>query len=66
MNRSPIETVEEGVRQGYSSVLNLFIRWDRGQLGWSGAGRADHPSLSSSLQNPGSAEDHRDQHSDLG
>ena len=29
-----IETVEEGVLQGYSSVLNLLIRWDHGQLGW--------------------------------
>ena len=30
----PIETVEEGVLQGYSSVLNLLIRWDHGGLGW--------------------------------
>ena len=30
----PIETVEEGVLQGYSSVLNLLIRWDHGHLGW--------------------------------
>ena len=30
----PIETVEEGVLQGYSSVLYLLIRWDHGQLGW--------------------------------
>ena len=30
----PIETVGEGVVQGYSSVLNLLIRWDHGQLGW--------------------------------
>ena len=30
----PIETVEEGVLQGYSSVLNLLIRWDHGDLGW--------------------------------
>ena len=30
----PIDTVEEGVLQGYSSVLNLLIRWDHGQLGW--------------------------------
>ena len=29
----PIETVEEGVLQGYSRVLNLIIRWDHGQLG---------------------------------
>ena len=30
----PIETVEEGVLQGYSTVLNLFIRWERGGLRW--------------------------------
>ena len=30
----PIETVGEGVLQGYSSVLNLLVRWDHGQLGW--------------------------------
>ena len=30
----PIETGEEGVLQGHSSVLNLLIRWDHGQLGW--------------------------------
>ena len=30
----PIETVGEGILQGYSSVLNLLIRWDHGQLGW--------------------------------
>ena len=30
----PIETVEEGVLQGYSEVLNLFIRWENGQLRW--------------------------------
>ena len=30
----PIEIVGEGVLQGYSTVLNLIIRWDHGQLGW--------------------------------
>ena len=30
----PIETVEEGVLQGHSNVLNLFLRWDHGHLGW--------------------------------
>ena len=30
----PIETVEEGVLQGHSSMLNLLIRWDHGHLGW--------------------------------
>ena len=29
-----IEEVEEGVLQGYSAVLNLLIRWERGQLRW--------------------------------
>ena len=29
-----IETVEEGVLQGYSTALNLFIRWEHGELGW--------------------------------
>ena len=30
----PIETVGEGVLQAYSSVLDLLIRWDHGELGW--------------------------------
>ena len=30
----PIETVEEGVLQGYSEVLNLFIRWENSELRW--------------------------------
>jgi hypothetical protein len=30
----PIETVEEGVLQGYSAALDLLIRWDHGGLGW--------------------------------
>ena len=29
-----IETVGDGVLQGYSAVLNLFIRWANGELGW--------------------------------
>ena len=29
-----IETVEEGILQGYSNVLNLFIRWESGELRW--------------------------------
>ena len=29
-----IETVKEGVRQGYSRVLNLSIRWEHGELRW--------------------------------
>ena len=30
----PIETVEEGILQGYSAVLNLYIRWEHGELRW--------------------------------
>ena len=30
----PIETLEEGVHQGYSAMLDLHIRWSRGQLEW--------------------------------
>ena len=30
----PIETLEDGALQAYSPVLDLFIRWDHGQLGW--------------------------------
>lgn len=29
-----IETVEEGVFQGYSAVLNLYVRWEHGELRW--------------------------------
>ena len=29
-----IETVEEGILQGFSAVLNLNIRWERGELRW--------------------------------
>ncbi len=30
----PIEEVSPGVLQGYSPVLNLFLRWDHGELVW--------------------------------
>ena len=30
----PVETVEEGVLQGFSAVLNLYVRWERGELRW--------------------------------
>ena len=30
----PIETVEEGILQGYSEVLNPFIRWKNSELRW--------------------------------
>ena len=29
-----IEEIEEGIFQGYSAVLGLLIRWERGQLRW--------------------------------
>ena len=29
-----VEEVEDGILQGYSIVLGLFIRWDNGQLRW--------------------------------
>ena len=29
-----IEQIKEGVRQGYSAVLDLIVRWDRGRLEW--------------------------------
>ena len=29
-----IDEVADGVLQGYSRVLNLFLRWENGQLGW--------------------------------
>ena len=30
----PIERLADGVLQGYSAVLNLYLRWDAGQLLW--------------------------------
>ena len=30
----PIEEVSDGVLQGYSAVLNLHVRWERGNLRW--------------------------------
>ena len=29
-----IEPVAEGILQGYSAALNLYLRWERGRLGW--------------------------------
>ena len=29
-----VEEVEDQVLQGYSAALNLFIRWERGELRW--------------------------------
>ena len=30
----PIETLEDGVLQGFSAVLNLYVRWEGGELRW--------------------------------
>ncbi len=29
-----IDELQEGVLQGYSVALNLYMRWEHGQLGW--------------------------------
>ena len=29
-----IEELDDGILQGYSAALNLFIRWDHGRLAW--------------------------------
>ena len=29
-----IDELQEGVLQGYSAALNLYLRWEHGQLGW--------------------------------
>ena len=29
-----IEEVEDGILQGYSAALSLFVRWERGELRW--------------------------------
>ena len=38
----PIETVAEGVLQGYSTVLDLFIRWEHGELRWHDPATGQH------------------------
>ncbi len=30
----PIATLEDGALEGYSPALNIFIRWERGELRW--------------------------------
>lgn len=30
----PIDELDDDVLQGYSPVLNLHLRWERGRLGW--------------------------------
>ena len=48
--RVPIETLDNGVMQGYSNVLNLFIRWEHGQLMWHDPGTGQHIVRYSDLQ----------------
>ena len=38
----PIETVAEGVLQGYSAVLDLFILWEHGELRWHDPATGQH------------------------
>ena len=47
----PIETLEDGSLQGYSAVLDLFIRWDHGELGWHDPETGRHILRYSDLQN---------------
>ena len=30
----PIERIDEHTLQGYSHVLNLYLRWEQVELGW--------------------------------
>lgn len=30
----PVERIDADTLQGYSAVLNLYLRWERGELGW--------------------------------
>ena len=30
----PIEELPDGILQGYSAILNLNLRWEKGQLSW--------------------------------
>jgi hypothetical protein len=30
----PIEMIDRGTHQGYSTALNLYLRWEQGRLGW--------------------------------
>ena len=38
----PIEEVADGVLQGYSQVLNLYLRWENGQLRWHDPATGQH------------------------
>ena len=37
-----IEEVTEGILQGYSAVLDLIIRWERGELRWHDLQTGEH------------------------
>ena len=45
-----IETVEDGILQGYSSALNLHIQWKNGELGWHDPETGQHILTYSDLQ----------------
>ena len=38
----PIETLGEGILQGYSPVLNLYIRWENAELKWHDPATGQH------------------------
>lgn len=38
----PIEQIDSETHQGYSTVLNLHLRWERGQLGWYDPATGEH------------------------
>ena len=52
----PIETVEDGILQGYSSVLNLLIRWEHGELRWHDSETGQHIIRYSDLQDRAESE----------
>ena len=38
----PIETLEDGALQGYSPTLNLYLRWEAGELRWYDPATGEH------------------------
>ena len=38
----PIETLADGILQGYSAVLNLYLRWEHGELRWHDPATGQH------------------------
>ncbi len=56
----PIETLEEGVLQGYSPALNLYIRWEHEELRWHDPATGQHiPTLAGERQARQQAEQER-------